>query len=250
MSRNTGKNAIKFTPTTIFHVHTYRCGHASSELDIAYVEKAIELGATQIIFTDHCPFPENPFPWRMDYEMLSDYVSMLKRLKAEFKEKIEVKIGLEAEYFPSYDWYYKKLLESGDFDLLILGQHIYEHEDGSFGYTDIDKEAEVRGFMEATVQGMRSGYFQVVAHPDRPLDRIELWDENADKIAKTIAETALENGVVLEQNITSMERGYQYKPEFWKNISNKIQTVYGLDAHCVEDMATYYKRAKELIKNK
>ena len=42
-----------FTPTTLFHMHTYHCGHASSEPDIAYIEKAIALGAERIVFTDH-----------------------------------------------------------------------------------------------------------------------------------------------------------------------------------------------------
>ncbi|MBQ2577396.1 MAG: PHP domain-containing protein [Lachnospiraceae bacterium] len=41
----------------IFHVHTFRCGHAAEVEDEAYVKKAIELGADKITFTDHAPFP-------------------------------------------------------------------------------------------------------------------------------------------------------------------------------------------------
>ena len=224
---------------TIFHIHTYRCGHASLEPDVLYVKKAIELGAKQIVFTDHCPFPENSFPWRMKYESLPEYVSSLKQLRDEFQDKIDIKIGLEAEYFPSYDWYYEELLNSGDFDLLILGQHIYEHEDGSFGYMDVTKEAEIKGFMKATLQGIRSGYFKVIAHPDRFLNRIEKWDEEADQIAKEIAKAAAETGVILEKNISSMENGNLYSPEFWKNIPESIDIIYGLDAHSVEEMEKF-----------
>ena len=53
-----------------FHVHTRRCKHGSEETDETLVKKAISLGAKRITFTDHVPFPENPFENRMDFEEL------------------------------------------------------------------------------------------------------------------------------------------------------------------------------------
>ena len=61
----------------LFHIHTHRCKHASSEADVEYVEKAIELGARKIVFTDHAPFPDNPFGNRMDIEELPEYIDCL-----------------------------------------------------------------------------------------------------------------------------------------------------------------------------
>lgn len=52
----------------LFHVHTYRCKHAGDEREIEYVKRAIELGASGITFTDHAPFPGNPFGHRMQME--------------------------------------------------------------------------------------------------------------------------------------------------------------------------------------
>ena len=49
----------------LFHVHTYRCKHAGDEREIEYVKRAIELGAGRITFTDHAPFPGNPFGHRI-----------------------------------------------------------------------------------------------------------------------------------------------------------------------------------------
>ena len=37
----------------LFHVHTYRCGHAENISEEVYVEKAITLKASDIWFTDH-----------------------------------------------------------------------------------------------------------------------------------------------------------------------------------------------------
>ena len=86
----------------IFHVHTWRCNHASNELDYQYVERAIELGASRIVFTDHSPFPGNLFRGRMGIEQLPEYISSLVHLKRKYASEIEVMIGLEAEYLPSF----------------------------------------------------------------------------------------------------------------------------------------------------
>jgi len=56
---------VKKSEMSIYHVHTHRCKHASDEDDKLYVEKAIELGAKEIVFTDHCPFPNTPFKNRV-----------------------------------------------------------------------------------------------------------------------------------------------------------------------------------------
>ena len=73
----------------IFHVHTWRCKHASEEQDYEYVEKAIDLGADRIVFTDHSPFPGNPFRSRMEIEQLPEYISSLCQLKKEYGAKID-----------------------------------------------------------------------------------------------------------------------------------------------------------------
>jgi len=71
----------KPTDREIFHVHTKRCKHASDEEDYLYVESAIRLNADRIVFTDHVPFPGNPFGFRMDMEELPGYISSMKALK-------------------------------------------------------------------------------------------------------------------------------------------------------------------------
>jgi histidinol-phosphatase (PHP family) len=65
----------------IFHVHTYRCKHASDESDEKLIQCAISLGAKKIVFTDHVPFPENPFRNRMEIEEIGEYLETLFALK-------------------------------------------------------------------------------------------------------------------------------------------------------------------------
>ena len=149
----------------LFHVHTWRCGHASDEQDEAYIRKAVAMGAKYIIFTDHAPFPGNPFTNRMPYEQLDSYLASLKYLKEKYRHKITVKTGLEIEYLPSFRDYYEELRANKEIDMLMLGQHHYEESRGQYFFHD--SEMAYFGLGNAKLKGMNTGLFDVVAHPDR-----------------------------------------------------------------------------------
>ena len=95
--------------TELFHVHTYRCRHAEEIPDEAYVKKAIALGASGILFSDHSPFPGNPFGNRMDIEQLPEYLDTIRMLKVKYAGKINIRVGLEIEYLPSFHSFYEDM---------------------------------------------------------------------------------------------------------------------------------------------
>lgn len=115
-----------------FHIHTSRCRHASLEPAEEYVKAALEFGCKSITFTDHAPFPKNPFSGRMRMEELDAYEQELLELQQKYAGKIAVTIGLEVEYLPEYYSYYKELYER--FDLLLLGQHHTSFLAGHYTY--------------------------------------------------------------------------------------------------------------------
>ena len=227
-------------PKEIFHVHTRRCKHAGEEQDYEYVEKAIDLGASRIVFTDHCPFPGNPFRSRMEIEELPEYILSMKQLKKEYDSKIEVLAGLEVEYFPSFENYYKELKDSGEFDLLMMGQHMFEHEDGTWSFMDEEKSDEYVGLCKAMVEGVRTGLFDVIAHPDRAFRWNTVWNSDTMRVGRTVISEAIKHGIWLEKNYSSMQQKYQYWEEFWNKDTRKHQ-LYGYDAHSVAEMESIWK---------
>lgn len=230
-----------------FHIHTFRCKHAGDEDDELYIRKAIELGAKRIIFTDHAPFPGNPFGNRMDYEQLPEYISTFKRLKEKHRKRISVQIGLEIEYLPSFKDYYFELAEKRELEWLILGQHMFEYEPGVYSFNDTKEvkiQTEYIGLCEAMIEGMKTGLFRVVAHPDRAFRRRKEWDNSMEEISRKLIDTAIETGTVFEKNVSSLRRKHQYWPEFW-NLLDEILSedemkkafwVKGFDAHSVEEL--------------
>lgn len=232
----------------LFHVHTVRCKHASNDNDEEYIVKAIGMGADKITFTDHAPFPENPFGNRMDIEELSEYVETLNRLREKYKHKIQVDIGLEIEYLPSYENYYQALQESEQFDLLMLGQHFYELEPGEYSFSfspDEQRKYEAKGCCEAMLKGIRTGYFDVVAHPDRIFRRCGEWNSKLETLSQQLIQFAMEYGMILEKNLSSMESAQNYRPEFWSLVPKECKIKIGTDAHSILELERIYAYSKE-----
>ena len=229
-----GKNAL-------FHVHTFRCKHAGDYPDREYVEKVLELGADQIWFTDHAPFPGNPFGNRMDIEELPEYVSSLKELREEFAGKIEVKIGLEIEYLPYADYtpeYYQGLRDSEEFDILMLGQHFYQEMDGTMSFDTAAGKGnnEMCGMSDNIVKGIMSSFFDAVAHPDRIFRRRKVWDDRMAHISEEMIRFAVMEKIPLEKNLNSMRHKHHYWKEFWEMVPKEHPVIYGIDAHAPEDL--------------
>lgn len=226
----------------IFHVHTYRCKHASNEKDECYVKKAISMGVKKITFTDHAPFPGNPFGNRMDISELEEYVDTLKDLKKRYEKQIEVSIGLELEYLKKFNDYYRWLYQSNWFDVLMIGQHFYECEDGSYSFSlqkDILRTEEAEGICKAVIEGMQTGYFNIVAHPDRMFRKCTQWTEQMEHLANDMIQIASERNIILEHNLASMERDYQYWSEFWRMVPEDMNTIIGTDAHSSQELQRF-----------
>ena len=223
----------------IFHVHTYRCKHASDEKDEEYIKKAIDINATKITFTDHAPFPGNPFGNRMAIEELPEYVNTLKSLKEKYSNTIDVQIGLEIEYLPSFNNYYKWLNESEWFDILMIGQHFYECDKGKYSFNPDNRKISVYeydGLSRALIMGMDTGYFNVIAHPDRMFRECREWTPEMDKISTILINKAIDKNIILEQNLSSMENEYQYWTQLWDKCTEEVSIIKGIDAHSVLDL--------------
>lgn len=222
----------------VFHVHSWRCCHADEIRDEEYVKRAMELGAEAIYFTDHTPFPGNPFRNRMKYEQLTEYILTLKDLREKYKEKIDIKIGLEVEYLPSFKAFYEELKANEDLDLLILGQHHSEMSPGQYSFQSDTREDEWKYLMEGQMAGVSSGFFDVVAHPDRVFKREKEWSDDMEQEAKKFIDLAVNNKSWLEKNYSSIRHKGKYKKEFWMLVPDDALIIAGCDAHSLDEVMT------------
>ena len=90
---------------TNYHTHTTRCGHAEGTEE-EYILTALRCGFKVLGFSDHTPWayatPGFVSRIRMLPSKLDDYVLTLRGLREKYADKLHIRIGLEAEYFPAY----------------------------------------------------------------------------------------------------------------------------------------------------
>lgn len=234
----------------IFHVHTKRCNHATGE-DREYIEAAIDMMAKRIVFTDHAPFPGDPFGNRMKMSEYDEYLDTFTALKEEYASQIEVCKGFEIEYLPSFSSYYEKLKADERVDVLLLGQHFYEIKPGEYSLSLPDRSHEYIGLTEAILEAYKTGYFDIVAHPEQVFKRCDDTVSYHDIITYIYKITqSVPKDMYLEDNYAST---CVFKRAFWVRArSNRsMKSIKGYDAHSVKDLEKYgwslqtYKRMLE-----
>ena len=111
---------------TNYHTHTTRCGHAEGTEE-EYILTALRCGFKVLGFSDHTPWayatPGFVSRIRMLPSQLDDYVLTLRGLREKYADKLHIRIGLEAEYFPAYLGWLREETERLDIEYLILGCH-------------------------------------------------------------------------------------------------------------------------------
>lgn len=226
------------TNNSAFHIHTFRCNHAGDYNDEDYIIQAVKLGFNQIVFTDHVPFPDDPFGGRMHYNELNRYLSTIHYYERKYKNIIDVKVGFEVEYLPSFNEYIKSLYDRKDVDILILGQHMYEIEEKEYSFSLNEEylKKEYLGLGEAIIEGVNTGLFEVVAHPDRIFRRCDKWTDDMQEVSLRIINACIDNHIALEVNKSSQKNKKYFWSEFWELANNYKNIVIGYDAHNPEEI--------------
>ena len=113
------------TATAMFdsHMHTPSCKHAFGEPE-EFAARAIERGLHGIIFTCHSPMPDGFWPGvRMDDSQFDEYVRIVDRCRKTFAGDLDVRLGMESDYFPGYENWIEKLHQRADFHHCLGSVH-------------------------------------------------------------------------------------------------------------------------------
>lgn len=223
-----------------FHTHTTRCRHAFGR-DRDYVTKAIKAGIKTLGFSDHAPmiFPKKHYysTFRMFPEDVQDYVNSINLLREEYKDKIEIHLGFELEYFPELFDKTLEFLKPYGYEYLILGQHFTDNEYEPYAHYCGRPTKSVKIFekyIEQALAGLKTGEFLYIAHPDlinfKGSDKI--YCEKMEYFCREIKKL----GYPVEFNLLGFAQHRNYPDNrFWqivKTVGNDV--AIGFDAHSPE----------------
>jgi histidinol-phosphatase (PHP family) len=233
-----------------YHSHTKRCGHAIGE-DEDYVRKAIAGGYQILGFSDHVMLPGRHQPgMRGDYALAPGYFSSVRGLAKQYEKQLRIYLAFEAEWYgAAYEEYYRGLLSTGQLDYLLLGQHCFLDGESIVFYGCLANHVEATiKYTNDLIEGMRSGLFAYVAHPDLFMAWHGDWDEVAKGCARKIIQEAKDLNMILEVNMGPSRWGrrsgadasvvlpYPY-PAFWDLVAESgVRVIIGVDDHSPEEL--------------
>ena len=245
---------------TNYHTHTTRCMHATGT-DEEFVLSALKGGYEVLGFSDHTPWKYHTdyvADMRMQPADLPDYVESLRTLQQKYAGHIEIKVGLECEYFPEYLHWLKEQVKEYKLDYVIFGNHFYHTDEKfpDFGHHTTSRDM-LDLYEESAIEGMESGLYSCLAHPDLFMRSYPAWDRHCNLAARHICRTAARLGIPLEYNIGRWLLGEDGEtatyphPQFWHIAANEGCTaIVGLDAHDHTELETAdYNRALQELKD-
>lgn len=220
-----------------FHTHNYLCGHAFGTV-CDYAKVAAEHGFLRLGISDHCQPPTGGepvymSPRNMDELYLPQFVEARKRYP-----DLSILAGAEIEYFPGFDGYYVAL--QAKLDYLVLGQHEFYLDGRRYNsFFEGVGEGVICGYFRSLCDGIKSGYFSLVAHPDlifyvRPkITRamVAAFDE--------AVRTAAECNVAVELNANGIRNhGFRYPGDLLIELCKKYNppVVVSADAHFAPEL--------------
>jgi len=236
-----------------YHTHTWRCKHAQGTEE-EYVQNAIKRGLKRLGFSDHSPycFPGGYYSnFRMKPEETPEYASVVFDLRDRYHDDIDIRLGVEMEYYPAFFSETVSMLRDSGVEYLILGQHFLGNEiNEKYSGAPTESEAQLQRYCRQMMEAMNTGLFTYAAHPD--LLRFTGNPAVYARCMRELCREACSCGIPLEINLLGLAESRHYPNSlFWEIAAAEgCKAILGCDAHQAEallDIETE-KRALALVK--
>ncbi len=234
------------------HCHTPLCKHATGE-PADYAAAAIARGLRGITFTCHAPLPGGfSSSVRMNPDQFPEYVAMILDTRERFLGRLDVRLGIESDFYPGVSPWLEQLHASAPFSH-VLGSVHYQipeyralmHPGSAAGYREV--------YFEQLALSAESGLFDTLAHPDlikndSPAD----WrfEETRHAVARALDRIAA-TGVAMELNTSGRLKSVPEmnpSPAMLEMMRERdIPVVLGADAHTPQRVGDAFPEALALL---
>ncbi len=234
------------------HTHHQRCGHAAGTLrEVA--DWATSRGIAVLGFADHAPrfadARDHPRPGiQMARSQWDDYLREADGLRTELAGRLDLRVGVEADWIPGTETVYREALDRSELDFVLgsvheVGEwHIYQPHT----FENADTDAFHRGYWQGVAAAAGSGLFDVLAH----LDAIRIMVPSAQADLSREREAALDAiadaGIAVEINGSGLRRDGRLFPDdalLAGLVRRGVPLSFGSDAHAAGHLGVGWREA-------
>ena len=235
------------------HMHTTLCKHARGPLS-DYAAQAERKGLRGITVTCHSPMPAGWNPnVRMTIEQLPQYVALVMATRAEYDHHVDVRLGMESDYFPGMERWLDELHQRYDFSYILGSVHPQTDEYKALylkGSTRLEYE---KSYFENLASAAESGLFDCLSHPDivkivypqqyQMNEHFSTIRRSLDRIARA--------GAAMELNTSGLHKPYREMNPGAEILAEmalrEIPVVLGSDAHDAHRVGADFDKALMML---
>jgi histidinol-phosphatase (PHP family) len=244
------------------HTHHLRCGHAEGTIE-DYIKAAIGAGLHVIGISDHSPYFASPHDQpqpgiAMARSEFPNYIKEVLSLKEKYKDRIEVLLGMESDFFPEHIEAYRTAYAQYPFDYIIGSVHqtrgisIFNRN----RWKNLDPEAHVEEkihYYELIAESARTGLFQVLGHIDAMKGYYPPFaDIEAKKAVDDTLRTIGEHRIAIEINTSGKTKyvgGWYPSDEILERaLFFGVPVTFGSDAHLAERVGDEWDDVQRRLK--
>lgn len=246
-----------------------------------YLETAIQKGLKQVGIVDHLYRFEETREYFLKYmdvsdtdlgnrqrewlnqvmtHKMSDFVNFINSQKERWSNAgIELKLGIEADYFVGGEEELKSLLAPYSFDYIIGSVHFnhgwgFDNPELESKFNDYDLVELYTDHFNTVIKAAESGIFSFIAH----LDNLKVFNYRPDEdllipLYEQVAEALVKNDVATEVNV-GLKYRYPVKEqcpsERFIQVLSKHNVLFttSSDSHFPHDIGIYNEEIRDLLK--
>ena len=240
-----------------YHLHTPLCRHAIGEPP-EYARRALELGLTEIGFSDHAPMRQDNFDnWRMNASQLDEYVAGVRAAQKAFPQ-LPIRLALEVDYLPGQEDWIRELAARHPWDYFIGSVHYVSDS------WDIDNPAKLSEWKNRDAFEVWSAYFdrltlaaetklfEIIGHADLPKKFGHRPERDCGPLFERFLNAAAKSGCALDINTAGLRKDcreiYPSRQLLELAFQRGVAIAFGSDAHAPGEVGMNFAEAVRLVR--
>ncbi len=239
-----------------FHCHTKWCDGRAGVEEMALA--AIEKGFCKLGFSSHSMLPSDMLDWALTVAKAPRYAADVREVAESYKNKIEISLGVEADFLPGVATCDRKVYSDISPDYIIGSVHFVASPTGANVIVDMSPE-NLKEDVEQNYDGDFSLFvkdyfrqerlmvetcdFDIIGHADlvRKFNSNSIFFDESDAWYKgeleATADAIATSNKIVEVNTGAIYRGYlqdAYPSAFFRSLlrARGVSFILSSDAHC------------------
>lgn len=240
-----------------YHMHTPLCRHASGE-PVDYARRALEVGLTEIGFSDHSPMQRDDFDdWRMFDRQLDEYVEKVRKAQREFPQ-LTIRFALEVDYLPGQESWIRDLAARHPWDYFIGSVHYVSdtwavdspYKLSEWKHRDTFEVWSV--YFERLTMAAETGLFEIIGHTDLPKKFGHRPTKDCTPLYEKFLNAAKRHNCAIELNTAGLRKDckeiYPSREILALAFKKGVPITFGSDAHAPEEVGMNFAEAIQLAR--